>query len=116
LRVANLIAAPHVQALLARFRDELALHFGERLREVTLFGSRARGEAHEDSDADLLVVVDDLTESERAFVLDLSWRVAFEADEYLVLAPLVYSSAQAGVLRSREKRLFCEIERDGVSL
>ena len=52
---------PAVHAVLTRFRTALDAHFAERLREVVLFGSYARGGAHEDSDVDVLVVIDDLT-------------------------------------------------------
>lgn len=43
-------------------------------RKVILFGSQARGEAGEDSDFDLFVVVDDDTPPER-----LSWQGKYEA-------------------------------------
>ena len=43
-------------------------------RRVILFGSAARGEASEDSDWDLLVVVDDDTPAER-----VGWRALHEA-------------------------------------
>ncbi|MCR6630683.1 MAG: nucleotidyltransferase domain-containing protein [Magnetospirillum sp.] len=43
-------------------------------RQVILFGSRARGDARDDSDYDLVVVVDDDTPDE-----DLSWRRRYEA-------------------------------------
>lgn len=48
------------RTLLDRFLPDLQECFGERLRAVWLYGSRARGEApaHEDSDVDLLVLVD----------------------------------------------------------
>lgn len=47
--------------LLERFASELQKRLGRRLHAVWLFGSRARGEhpSHEDSDVDLLVLVDD---------------------------------------------------------
>ncbi len=32
--------------------------FGERIKEVVLFGSRASGEAREDSDYDVLIILD----------------------------------------------------------
>jgi predicted nucleotidyltransferase len=38
--------------------------FGTRLAEVRLFGSHARGEASEDSDIDVLVLVAELTPAE----------------------------------------------------
>ena len=56
-----------------RIADEaarrLAEAYGGRLRQVVLFGSWARGQAHEESDVDLVVVLDDVrdrpSESER---------------------------------------------------
>jgi uncharacterized protein len=36
----------------------LANAYGDRLRQVVLFGSWARGQAHEESDVDLVVVLD----------------------------------------------------------
>jgi predicted nucleotidyltransferase len=48
------------RALLARFVLELRSRLGEDLHAVWLFGSRARGERpEEDSDVDVLVLVDD---------------------------------------------------------
>jgi predicted nucleotidyltransferase len=49
------------RALLERFAALLRERLGARLRAVWLYGSRARGEApaHEDSDVDVLVLVDD---------------------------------------------------------
>lgn len=48
-------------ALLERFATVLGQQLADRLHGVWLFGSRARGEPpeHEDSDVDLLVLVDD---------------------------------------------------------
>jgi predicted nucleotidyltransferase len=39
--------------------------YGDRLQEVVLFGSWARGQAHEESDVDLLVVLDDVADRAR---------------------------------------------------
>lgn len=49
------------RALLERFAALLRERLGPTLHAVWLFGSRARGEraSHEDSDVDLLVLVDD---------------------------------------------------------
>lgn len=55
-------AEAHVASLastvVTRFAEELRRRFGDAVRDVRLFGSFARGEAHEDSDVDVAVVLE----------------------------------------------------------
>ena len=109
------MVSPAVSAALARFRAALALRFGSRLRDVVLFGSHARGEAHEESDVDVLVEIDDLTESERTEVIDMACRAEDrDADGWVGLSPLPFSTAKAAELRARGRLLFRDIGREGV--
>jgi hypothetical protein len=110
---------PAVDEALARFRSAIAARFGARLREVLLFGSWARGDAHEESDVDVLVVVDGLDESERREVMDAAYDAAASslgADDWVSISPLPYSTAQATELRARQRRLLRDIAAEGVSL
>jgi uncharacterized protein len=114
------VLPPDVSAAIERLAALLRERFGERVREYTLFGSRARGNARADSDVDLLVVVDGLSEMERGEVFDLAWAAGvagMEGDgEYIVLAPLPYSTGQAAEQRQRERRLMREVDERGVPL
>lgn len=56
--------AIHEQAFEA-FADCLTNECGEDIEEIILYGSVARGEAHEDSDVDVLVVIEDESARER---------------------------------------------------
>lgn len=100
-----------VDAFLAGLRDR----FGSRLVEVRLFGSYARGEAHEDSDVDCLVLLDHVgPEDDRAITDltgDLTWQIGG-----VVISPLVMSAAAFEAWKARERRTPLEIDREGLLL
>jgi predicted nucleotidyltransferase len=106
-----------VGAALQRFRTLLERRFGDRLLELVLFGSRARSQAGEDSDTDVLVVVRGLTEAERAEVFGLAYdadAAALHPDDWAGLSVLAYSDEQVADLRSRERLLLRNIDREGL--
>ncbi|GAB4116091.1 MAG: hypothetical protein OHK0013_49980 [Sandaracinaceae bacterium] len=115
-KVRSFDAPPIVHEALARFRATLVARFGARLRELVLFGSRARGVAHEESDLDVLVVIDDLTASERREIAELAYDAGQDGDELVSISPLMLSTEAAADMRSRSRRIMQEIARDGVPL
>ena len=113
---APVAAPPIVRRALDRFRRWLVERYGGRLRELVLYGSRARGDAHEESDIDVLVVIDDFDVSERGALFEAAYDAGVDGDDYISVSPFVVSTAQAADMRARERRLFAEIARDGVPL
>lgn len=109
-------APPIVRDALGRFRAALEARFGARLRELVLFGSRARGDAHEESDLDVLVVVDGLADDERRQIAELAHDAGIDGEEYVSLSPLALSTDRAADMRARSRRIMEEIARDGVPL
>lgn len=73
-----------------RVADDLREIYGERLRAVLLFGSWARGDAHPESDIDLLVVLDRVASisEEHGRMDEVLWRHSFE-NETVVSALVV---------------------------
>lgn len=111
---------PDERALIDRFVADLDLHFGDELHAVWLFGSRARGEdTSDESDIDVLVLVDDASWDGRMLVR----KVLDEAARQLGLEALTWSfSVHVHTLdwlaERREIRSFfvAELERDRVVL
>src|SRR4051812_39780153 len=99
---------------LTEYRDRLRSMFGERLEDVRLFGSFARGEAHEESDVDVLVVVKGLTDAELG--LAAGEVAAVIATTGLPLAPLPISSERLAGLRAQGRALARELDAEGISL
>jgi predicted nucleotidyltransferase len=118
-RVSQVPAAlnPTVASAVARFRRALEARFGGRVRDVVLFGSHARATATENSDVDVLVVVDDLTGEEADAIARLAYFVDAEVEDgWAGLEPLTLSTKQAADMRARERLLMRDIDREGIRI
>ena len=61
---------------LEEFRNAMRHEYGDTVQRVVLFGSTARGDWHEDSDIDVLVVVKDAPAAVKNSIVKLSARLA----------------------------------------
>ncbi len=102
------------RAALEAYAARLRRRFAGRLRFVRLFGSWARGTAGPDSDIDVAVVVEGLTQAEWAEAVALAADSEIEGGE--PLAPFVVSGARFDELLRRERRLATDVLEEGVAL
>lgn len=105
-----LMMPPHLRPILLELRARLSTSFGARLQEVRLFGSYARGEATEESDVDVLVLIDHLVPSEIAVVADATTRLALETGVGLAAVPM--ASERFGPAEPR-RGFVGEVDREG---
>lgn len=106
--------SPAEVATLAALKAALEARFGARLRELVLFGSRARGGGRDDSDLDVLVGVDGLTRDERGAILDLAADLSVEHDR--VLSPLVLDPSAASLRSTGARAIHDSALREGMPL
>lgn len=106
---------PLVRETLDGFVAGLRRQFGARLLDVRLFGSYARGDAHEDSDVDCLVLLDQVDFSDERVVTDLAADLTWQVGG-VVISPLVMSAERFEGWKARERRTALEIEREGIHL
>jgi len=98
--------------VLSKFRSALDALYGSRIERVVLFGSRARGDARQDSDYDVAVFLENL--DDRWAEADKISLVATDllAETGAVIHAMPY---RAGSYRERTP-LMHELRQDGVDL
>lgn len=94
------------------FATTLRQRLGSHLRQILLFGSRARGDAQDGSDYDMLVVVDYRTPKLRAIILEVESQLM---ERYGALVATVLRS-EAEWQQLQEFPLARNIAREGVPL
>ena len=98
--------------VLSRFRADIDKAFGERLERVVLFGSRARGDARQDSDYDIAIFLSNLgnfgQEADR--IASIETDILFETGAVINALPL-----KAGSYLERTG-LMQELRREGLDL
>jgi predicted nucleotidyltransferase len=99
-----------LQALPQKLQDEMV---GQVL-SVYLFGSRARGDAHPDSDLDLAVIVNPADLKTRTKIRDLAVEVWLENGLYISTRALNQELWER--LKELKTGLYRNIQRDGIDL
>jgi len=110
------VAAPAsgVSRALAEFAREVRRRHGAALIDLRLFGSFARGEADEESDVDVAVVLEHVDWRTRGAVIDLATDTGLPFD--LRISPTVFDRETWERWRREERPLVMDIEREGVPL
>jgi len=103
---------PADDPVLKRFRADLDKFYGNRIERVVLFGSRARGEARDDSDYDVAVFLRDFVDRWQEIDRIVPIVTAIIDDTGAVIHAMPY---RAGAYEDRTS-LMREIRREGVNL
>ncbi len=103
---------PVVQDTLDAFVSRTRARFGSRVAAITLFGSYARGNAHEESDIDCLVLLDRVDPADERAITDLAADLIWEIGG-AVISPLIMSASEFERWKASERRTPLEIAREG---
>ena len=105
---------PEEQTWLDEYRKALReRHPGTVLRMV-IYGSKARGDAREDSDLDVLLVVRDGTDHLKILLREIGYELA--AVSWAVPSIMAYTQAEWDRLKDLRSAYRESVERDGVTV
>lgn len=103
---------PEEREWLDQFREMLATRFADVVVNMVLYGSKARGDAREDSDIDVLLVVSDAAAHLKRPVRQLAHELA--ATSYALPSIVAYTEAEWTRLGRLGSPFRAAVERDGV--
>ncbi len=120
-RIGSVVSAIPTEVVLARlsehdrrsvvqFRDELRGLLGARLRDLRLYGSKVRGDDHDESDIDVLVLLDAKDEPTTRAITDLAHYIDPR------LSPIVVAFDRYHAPISRATGFYEELRRESVRL
>lgn len=105
-----------IREIVTKFAEEAKIIYGATLRNVILYGSCARGDFKNDSDIDIMVLLDVAQEKiseERKKIFDISDQIDLEYD--VVLAPVIqcYQFYQKYMPTSK---FYQNVQKEGVEI
>lgn len=102
-----------VEKIVAEAKAGLSALYAQRLKEVILFGSYARGDFTEGSDIDLLVLLDRLNDpgAERERYFPAVCELSLKYDTVVSVIPMDYET-----YRSKKTPLILNVHKEGVRI
>ena len=103
-----------VHAIVHHFANAVRARFGERVRDIWLYGSAARGDWTSESDIDVLVLLHREEADDVEWLVKTAYRLGLE-EQHLLLQPVMLTTEEFDHLAARERRFARDILREGVA-
>jgi predicted nucleotidyltransferase len=102
--------------LILEFKKQFPADVMAHIRKVIAFGSRVRGQGEEDSDLDLLILVDRKTPELESKIEDIAYQVMWDHDFKPIISIKIFT--EANYLNSLKEgfSFYKTIEREGITL
>jgi uncharacterized protein len=113
MRSIELLDRSLVPPIVERCRQQLMMHYRDRLKSIVLYGSAARQEMTDESDIDLLVILTKPLDYfvELRTIVELIYPLQMEASHWISAKPAEAEAFEAGAIQ-----LYRNVLREGVIL
>ncbi len=102
--------------IVAEFRRRLPEDVVRHPKRLIVFGSRAKGEAPEDSDLDLIALVDEKTREIEKLLDDAAYSVMWDHDFKPIISLKVFSKYEFDSAVQRGLSFYRNVDRHGVQI
>jgi predicted nucleotidyltransferase len=102
--------------LILELKKKLPTEVAANIKKVIAFGSRVRGQGEEDSDLDLIILVDQKTSGLESKIEDVAYKVMWDHDFKPIISIKVFTEAHYQNFLREGFSFYKNIDREGVSL
>lgn len=102
------------QYLIVEFKRRLLLKIKEHIRKIIIFGSRARGDSGQDSDLDVIALVDQKDESLEKQIENTAYQLMLENDFQPMISLKVFSEDQFEDALNRGFSFYRYVVKEGI--
>lgn len=103
-------------ALISEFKGRLSSDLANSIKRLIVFGSRVKGEAAEDSDLDVIALLDEKTPAIEKCLEDIAYEVMWDHDFKPMISLKVITESQFYSALNRGFSFYRNVEKEGVSV
>jgi predicted nucleotidyltransferase len=107
---------PEEKKVVGEYINLIRKHFPDKVSEIVLFGSKARGDSHAESDIDILLVIDTEDKQIKRKISDLCWDAMFNSDFKAFISPVIFFKKEYERYKKWNSSFLYNVSQEGVKL
>jgi hypothetical protein len=104
------------RALIEEFRRRLPSDIAPHIKDMIMYGSRARGDADADSDLDLVALVDENSATLEQRLDDIAYNLMWDHDFRPIISLKVFSEQRFRAAAAKGYSYYRTVVREGISV
>src|SRR5919198_6571302 len=102
------------KALIEELKQRLPADVQRHIRRMIMYGSRARGDSTDESDLDLVALVDEKTPELEQAIDEIAYQLMWDHDFKPIISLKVFSEERFRTAAARGLSFYRNVDRDGV--
>ena len=102
--------------VLAEFKRRISLENEKHVKRIIVFGSRVRGEAPEDSDLDVVVLIDEKNPEVVESLENIAYRIMWDHDFKPIISLKVFVESEFNDAVNRGFSFYRNVLKEGISV
>jgi len=104
------------KALIIEFKNRLSSDLKAHLKQIIIYGSRAKGDAHEDSDLDVIALVEHKTPELERELDDIVYQVMWDHDFRPIISLKVFGESEFHDALKRGFSFYRNVKKEGIAV